>query len=289
MRIRIVLLLALAVSGCDPSSSQNGDDETDPLLGAKADQACDPDAGMLSVHSDATGDDSTGDDALLANESDSAELSDGLDPAETDTAVDENAPELIESAEEGMSDEELADDLMQPNPCEAAVPFVEAYEVNLHLISIPAGTEAPTYVGGKSEDGKFGMSGTEYWQKWPGGENPLFGYYGGTDAGKLCMHASARRFDAIMAVAPESLRQLLENSNWGGRFFNWNDDFSNSSYSTGQSARLWAWRTSLVKWISQTNGDGTCYLPTLAMVEALASNCADRAANYDGEIKGCTN
>ena len=70
-------------------------------------------------------------------------------------------------------------------------------------------------------------------------------------------------------------------------FFNWNDDYSQSDWSDGQSARLWAWRTTLIKWISQTNKDGSCYLPTLEMVEALAENCQEKANNSDGEIVGC--
>ena len=283
MKNSITILLLVSLLGCEASDESGLMDETTLLLGAKADQACDHDA--------TTGEDS--EQAVTEWEDEDAAVS--MDTEESSVSEDavlegdtSGEPDAVEEADE-LAETDPIEELVQDNPCEATDPFAEAYDVNKHLIAIPEGTEPPTYVGGKSDDGVFGMNGSEYWQKWPGGENPLFGYYGGTDAGKLCMHASARRFDAIMNAAPESLRQLVENSNWNGRFFNWNDDYSNSSSSTGYSARLWAWRTTLVKWISQTNGDGTCYLPTLAMVEALASNCADRAANYDGEIQGCTN
>ena len=177
----------------------------------------------------------------------------------------------------------------EQSPCvDAEDPFAEAYDVNLHKISFPEGTPAPTYAVANTES-PFRLGGTEFWQKWAGGENPTYSYYAGTPFGQRCMYASARRFEAIMAVAPESLKALVEDSNWSGSFFNWNDDFSQSTWGDGSSARLWAWRTTLVKWISQTNLDGTCYLPTLSMVESLAEKCADRAENYDGEIQGCTN
>ena len=75
---------------------------------------------------------------------------------------------------------------------------------------------------------------------------------------------------------PASLVDLKERSNWGGSFFNWNDDYSLSDWGEGSSARLWAWRTTLIKWISQTNKDGSCFLPTLEMVESLAASCLSK-------------
>ena len=48
-----------------------------------------------------------------------------------------------------------------------------------------------------------------------------------------------------------------------------------------------AWRTGLIKWISQTNKDGSCYLPTLEMVESLSERCLQKAEDNVGEIVGC--
>jgi hypothetical protein len=132
------------------------------------------------------------------------------------------------------------------------------------------------------------MGGTEFWQKWSGGESPTFSFSAGSDNGRRCMYASARRFEAIMAVVPENLLTLKADSKWSGSFFNWNDDYSGDSWGDGSGARLWAWRTSLVKWISQTNNDGSCYLPTLKMVEDLAIDCLETAAEDDGQIQGCS-
>ncbi len=101
------------------------------------------------------------------------------------------------------------------------------------------------------------------------------------------MAASALRFEAIMAQAPEALVALKTSSKWGGSFFNWNDDYSQSGYDGARGPALWAWRTSLVKWISQTGLDGACHLPTLALVEAAAATCGERGRARDGEIQGC--
>jgi hypothetical protein len=102
------------------------------------------------------------------------------------------------------------------------------------------------------------------------------------------MSAASIRFVAIMADPPQALVELEENSNWSGRFFNWNDDFSHDdSTSSPNGAVLWAWRTHLIKWISQTGDDGRCHLPTRGLVERAAANCLQKAQQNDGEIEGC--
>ena len=96
------------------------------------------------------------------------------------------------------------------------------------------------------------------------------------------------RFAAIMKDAPEELVKLDADTNWSGSFFNWNDDYSNpDSYGDGSGARLWAWRTSLIKWISQTKKDGSCLLPTRELVVAAAKACLQTGAGAMGEIQGC--
>jgi hypothetical protein len=164
-----------------------------------------------------------------------------------------------------------------------------ARDITVHRIVFPEGSPVPeSYDYPNSSGAPFSLGGTEFWQKWSGGENPTYSFYNGSDNGKRCMYASARRWEAIMAVVPDALVELREQSNWSGSFFNWNDDYSNDSWGDGNGARLWAWRTSLVKWISQTNNDGSCYLPTIQMVEALVVDCMSKAENSDGEIQGCS-
>ncbi len=147
--------------------------------------------------------------------------------------------------------------------------------------------DAPDYAYPDSYS-PFVLSGTEFWQKWPGGHNPTYSYSEGTEAGRKCMTASAIRFETIMADPPEALVELEESSDWSGRFFNWNDDFSHEDSTQRPSgAVLWAWRTHLIKWISQTGDDGRCYLPTRSLVERAAASCLREAERSDGEIQGC--
>ncbi|MFU8802543.1 MAG: hypothetical protein ACNA8W_01925 [Bradymonadaceae bacterium] len=174
----------------------------------------------------------------------------------------------------------------EEEPAEAD-PFEDAHNVDLAVIYIDEEFEAPAYRSAATY-GSFVLSGTEFWQKWEDGLNPTYNYYDGTNAGRKCMYASAVRFDAIMADAPEALVELVESTKWSGRFFNWNDDFSpENSYQNPRGAALWAWRTSLIKWISQTGKDGACYLPTRDVVQRAAENCLRTGESNDGEIQDC--
>ncbi len=161
--------------------------------------------------------------------------------------------------------------------------YADARDVTKALITFPAGTVAPTEYDYPSAMG-FNLSGTEFWQKWSGGKNPTYSFSEGTDAGRLCLQASAIRFEAIMADPPPELVKLEAETNWSGSFYNWNDDYSKSDYGDGSAARLWAWRTSLIKWISQTKKDGSCLLPTRDLVIRAAEACLA----YGAEIQGCS-
>ena len=168
-----------------------------------------------------------------------------------------------------------------------ADPYVEARDVTKPVIKFPVGAIAPTDYE-YPEGGEFNLGGTEFWQKWSGGHSPTFDFSAGTDAGRLCMQASAIRFGEIMKNPPPELVKLNAESNWGGSFFNWNDDYSNPASSGDASgARLWAWRTGLIKWISQTKKDGSCFIPTRDMVVRAANACLQTGAGAAGEIQGC--
>lgn len=168
-----------------------------------------------------------------------------------------------------------------------ADPFADALDVTLPVIYIDPSVETPDYERPSGVDG-FNLGGTEFWQRWDGGHSPTFSYSAGTELGRKCMYASARRFEAIMREAPQGMLDLKENSNWGGSFFNWNDDYSDpSAHGRPRGAVLWAWRTHLIKWISQTGPDGSCFLPTLEQVERAARACQSTAERDDGAIEGC--
>jgi hypothetical protein len=162
--------------------------------------------------------------------------------------------------------------------------YADARDVTKPLVVFPAGAVAPTSYDYPSADG-FSMGGTEFWQKWSGGKNPTYSFGEGTDAGRMCMQASAIRFETIMKDPPAELVKLRDETNWSGSFFNWNDDYSDpSAWGDGSAARLWAWRTTLIKWISQTKKDGSCLVPTRELVIKAAVSCLERGA----EIQGCS-
>ena len=166
-----------------------------------------------------------------------------------------------------------------------ADPFALALDVTKATIAFAAEIEAPGYAYPDVDTG-FSLGGTEFWQRWPGGLNPTYSYAEGSNAGRRCMYASALRFEAILGEAPAALIELRDTTNWDGSFFNWNDDYSQSESIDASGARLWAWRTGLIKWISQTSRDGTCHLPTLDLVERAAASCL-AGATPEGEIQGC--
>lgn len=170
-----------------------------------------------------------------------------------------------------------------------ADPYAEARDVTKALVTFPAGTVAPEDYDYPDAGGSdFNLGGTEFWQKWSGGHNPTYSFSEGTDAGRLCMQAAAIRFEEIVKDAPPELVKLNTETNWGGSFFNWNDDYSDAAaFGDASGARLWAWRTGLIKWISQTKKDGSCFLPTRDMVIRAANACIQTAAGAAGEIQGC--
>ncbi len=165
--------------------------------------------------------------------------------------------------------------------------FAAARDVNEAHVTFDDETLAPEFYSVPDHDSDLSLGGTEFWQKWPGGESPTFSYSVGTDFGRRCMYASAVRFATIMADPPQEILDVLETTNWSGSFFNWNDDYSGGDR-TASAPRLWAWRTHLIKWISQTDGDGSCFLPTRDMLIAAAEDCLATAEADEGEIQGCS-
>ena len=187
------------------------------------------------------------------------------------------------------TNDERADDLGADAGIEEEVDdgFAAARDVNEPHVTFDDETLAPEFYSVPEQDTDMSLGGTEFWQRWPGGESPTFSYSVGTDFGRRCMYASAVRFATIMADPPQEILDVLETTNWSGRFFNWNDDFSGGDR-TASGSRLWAWRTGLIKWISQTDGDGSCFLPTRDMLIAAAEDCLATAESSEGEIQGCS-
>lgn len=194
----------------------------------------------------------------------------------------DRADEFAEADGGLVEDDDSEDDEIPENDG-----FALARDVDLAHLIFEETVVAPEFYSVPEQDTEMNLGGTEFWQRWPDGEMPTFSYSIGTDVGRRCMYASAIRFSTIMANPPQEILDVLETSNWGGSFFNWNDDYSGGEQ-TGSGARLWAWRTGLIKWISQTDADGSCHLPTQEMLVEAATDCLDTAARDEGEIQGCS-
>ena len=277
MKLLISLLLATTMIGCGDSGTTEtqATDDSPPILGSKADEAVTADPMERDDDDDWFGDDDWFDDE---------------DRADDETASDATSEDPGDVSWEGGDDVAGPEDTMTGGEGDGealeADPWAPARDVNLHKVVFDESLKADTYQYPSTGTG-FNLSGTEFWQKWPGGENPTYSFSVGTDYGRRCMLASAKRFEAIMSDPPQELKDLKLSSNWSGSFFNWNDDYSLSDWGDGSSARLWAWRTTLIKWISQTSKDGSCYLPTLDMVMSLTASCQSKANSSNGEIVGC--
>ena len=102
---------------------------------------------------------------------------------------------------------------------------------------VPRGHARPDDVRLSRWRNGFNLGGTEFWQKWSGGHNPTYSFTEGTDAGRLCMQAAAIRFETIMKDPPAELVKLNADTNWGGSFFNWNDDYRAPTRSAMARAR----------------------------------------------------
>lgn len=213
------------------------------------------------------------------------------DTSMPDTSVPDGALTLDVGAPDvgGLDAGPSLEELMRP--CRRVSPagnFDQACDVERALITIPEGTPVPEYDDLFPRTIGITMNGWEWWQQWPGGHSPTFEYEEATDPAIKCSVAAAMRFAAIMQDPPENILRLQEETTWEGRFFNWNDDFSQpDSEGDGTGAVLWAWEWYLIKWISQTNRDGSCYLPTRSLVETAALRCLGRATANDGVIQGC--
>ena len=173
--------------------------------------------------------------------------------------------------------------LAAPRICGVSIPA--AYEVNRQWISVEDLPPADFYTFPNTET--YSMNGIEHWQQWPNGLLPSYEFDEGTDAARRCMQASALRFIAIMDNPPEDLGKLLQLSSWEGGFNNRVDDFSMAEEKIQNQSGVWAWRSGQVKWMSQVNQNGGCYLPTWDTVAQFSRDCLAQVEVSGGDIEGC--
>ncbi|MFO0665473.1 MAG: hypothetical protein U0174_16070 [Polyangiaceae bacterium] len=176
----------------------------------------------------------------------------------------------------------------------AAIRAIAAKDVEVSRVTFTADVLAPKASAGPGYSSPRGPSlyGVDWFQKWEGGVSANHDWEKGTEIGKRCMWAATLRFEAIMKNPPAELKAFMDSyTRWGGRFYNWVDDYSkDGSYGTSGEANLWAWATGLSKWISSANKDGSCNLPTRKMVVDYAAACKAHVArpSNNNEMKGCS-
>jgi hypothetical protein len=136
-----------------------------------------------------------------------------------------------------------------------------------------AGTAIPeeTTVNG------FDFGGFEYW---PYKEaQPIYpdkiqwGFEAGSGPARRCMAAGTRELAKILQDPPASLLQLREQHDITS-FFNWNNDYTGAQRDgMARLRKLWLYESSLIKWISETNTDGSCLIPTREELDQFATQC----------------
>ena len=139
----------------------------------------------------------------------------------------------------------------------------------------------------------FSLGGYEYW---PFKEaQPIYpdkvkwGYESGSAPAKKCMAASKTALIEILKNPPAELLELKAKTGISS-FFQWNNDYTGASRNAMQSSGmrvLWLYNGRLMKWISETNKDGTCRIPERKDLRALARDCLKNLAAYPGETLSC--
>lgn len=151
-----------------------------------------------------------------------------------------------------------------------------------------------TVKSGKSING-FALTGFEYWQwkkpdPYDGGNEVAWGYNGDgepktgvmpTDVSRACMAESFRTLEAILTNDPPEELKELKAEHGVQNFWFWNNDLTDAKSTVKVpkgNSELWLYEGDrgdggLIKWISQTNRDGTCVLPTREDLVLFAKAC----------------
>lgn len=138
--------------------------------------------------------------------------------------------------------------------------------------------------------GAFQISGYEYWQwkkedPYNGGKAVAWGYNGDgepdtgvkpTDKSRACM-AEARKVleDILTNDLPPEL-EAFRAKHGVNAFWQWNNDMTDAAPAVRVPKNyesLWLYDKRLIKWMSHTERDGSCRLPTRADLVKFATGC----------------
>ncbi len=158
-------------------------------------------------------------------------------------------------------------------------------------------TPAPATLKSHTVSG-FALTGFEYWQwkkpdPYDGGNEVAWGYNGDgepktgvmpTDASRACMAESFRTLEAILTNDPPQELKDLKSKHSVKQFWFWNNDMTDAKSTVKVpkgNSELWLFEGDrgdggLIKWISSTERDGTCKLPTRNDLVLFAKNCINK-------------
>jgi hypothetical protein len=141
--------------------------------------------------------------------------------------------------------------------------------------------------------GKFQITGFEYWQWVKGdhvyddGASVAWGYNGEgepqasppvlpTDASRACMAESNKVLQNILKNDLPPELEAFRAKTGVKQFWQWNNDMTGTKAGVEAPAdyqSLWLYDNRLIKWMSHTNRDGTCRLPTRDDLVKFAKGC----------------
>lgn len=129
----------------------------------------------------------------------------------------------------------------------------------------------------------FSIGGEEFWpykEAEPIYPNKVqWGFEAGSEPARKCMAEGMRALARILQDPPQSLLQLREKHGIDS-FFQWNNDYTGAPRDgMGRFRRIWLYESSLIKWISETNKDGTCMIQTKEDLDRFATRCLDTFPN----------
>ena len=154
--------------------------------------------------------------------------------------------------------------------------------------------------------GNFEITGFEYWQWVKGGHvydngaSVAWGYSGEGEPQANPPVLPTPQSKACMAEANKVLNDILKNDvppeleafrakTGVNAFWQWNNDMTGTDPGVEVPAEyqsLWLYDKRLIKWMSHTNRDGTCRLPTKADLVKFAKGCIKSFPNcYNSDFK----
>lgn len=137
--------------------------------------------------------------------------------------------------------------------------------------------------------GGFSYGGCEYWpfavSASPYPDHIVWGCSpGSSPQANACMAAGMRRLAVILQDPPQELLDLKAQRGISS-FFNWNNDYYGAPDGRQGTERLWLYNGSLIKWITMTDRDGSCRLPTREDLINFAKGCLEATPGADGRIR----